>query len=148
MEMGIWKIDTYFEMGNSRSKLVSFRDLDVYQRLYELMKHVLIEVVPKLPQEEKFDLADQLRRASKAGPALLAEGFSKRYQKRQWSKYLTDTIGECNEMVHHLSVCVDVYGKYVDVVGCRKMIDGYDVCCKQLSRLGQVWQNYHDKKTK
>lgn len=80
---------------------------------------VLTKIIPTLPKEERFDLADQMRRASKAGPALLAEGFAKRFQKRQWQKYLNDTIGEANEMIHHLSVCVDVYSKNVNIKLCE-----------------------------
>src|SRR3972149_2146522 len=92
----------------------SFKDLRVYQNLYKAMMIVLTQIIPKLPPEEKFDLKDQMRRASKAAPALIAEGFAKRYQKRNWSRYIDDTIGECNEMIHHLTVCIDIYSKYVD----------------------------------
>ena len=60
----------------------SYRDLRIYQNLYEVMILVLTKIVPKLPREEKYDLGDQMRRACKAGPALIAEGFAKRYQKK------------------------------------------------------------------
>lgn len=118
----------------------------VYQNLYKAMVVVHTKIISTLPKEERFDLVDQMRRASKAGPALIAEGFAKRYQKRQWHKYLNDTIGECNEMIHHLSICVDVYSKYVDVALCKRTIDLYNISCKQLTKLGQSWQNYHDNK--
>lgn len=130
-------------MEKKNKTIKSFQDLVVYQNLYRAMKIVLEEIIPSLPKEEKYDLADQMRRASKAGPALIAEGFAKRYQKRQWKKYINDTIGECNEMIHHLSVCIDVYRTHVQVHSCKKAIDYYDVSCKQLTRLGQVWQDYH-----
>lgn len=103
------------------------------------------KVTPTLPREEKYDLKDQMNRASKAAPALIAEGFAKRYQKRQWKKYIDDCIGECNEMIHHLSVCIDLYGKYVDIDLCKKLIDIYDVSCKQLTCLKKVWQDFHEK---
>ena len=104
------------------------------------------EIIISLPKEEKFNLVDQMRRASKAGPALIAEGFAKRYQKRQWQKYINDTIGESNEMIHHLSVCVDVYNQYVNIVLCKEVIESYNVCCKQLTKLGQSWQNFHENR--
>ena len=103
------------------------------------------KVLMVLPKEEKFDLVDQMSRASKAGPALLAEGFAKRYQIRQWRKYLNDTIGESNEMIHHLSVCIDLYGKFVDINLCKEIIDLYDKSCRQITKLGQAWKDYHDK---
>ena len=64
----------------------TFKDLRVYQNLYSAMIQIHKKVVPTLPQEEKYDLAPQMRRASKGAPALVAEGFAKRYQKKQWRK--------------------------------------------------------------
>ncbi|MCH7761709.1 four helix bundle protein [candidate division TA06 bacterium] len=131
-------------MENSEKKTIkSFHDLRVYQNLYKSMVLVLTKVVPKLPNEEKYDLADQMRRACKAAPSLISEGFAKRYQKRQWQKYIDDTIGECNEIIHHLSVCEDVYPRFVDVNLCKELIDDYDVSCKQLTTLRKVWKDFH-----
>lgn len=130
---------------NTKMPIKSFKDLLVYQNLYKAMKIVMIEMVPKLPVEEKYNLTDQMRRCCQAGPALVAEGFAKRFQKRQWDKYLNDAIGESNEMVHHLSVCIDIYSRYVDSELCKRVIDIYDICGKQLTRLGQAWKNFHDK---
>jgi four helix bundle protein len=124
----------------------TFKDLVVYQNLYKAMVMVHRQILSNLPVNEKYDLVSQMSRASKAAPALLAEGFAKRYHKKYWQKYLTDTIGECNEMVHHLSVCSDLYQNHVDLEICQELIGVYDVACKQLTRLGQVWTNYHEKK--
>ena len=129
--------------GKSSKTIKSFQDLRVYQGLYDSMRVVHKGVIPSLPPEEKYGLADQLRRSSKAGPALLAEGFAKRYQLRQWRKYLNDALGECNETIHHLSVCRDVYPGFIDGKLCRDLIDRYDKCCRQLTRLEKVWQDYH-----
>ena len=125
------------------NSIKSYRDLRVYQNLYKAMLMVLAKIVPKLPKEEKYDLADQMRRACKAPPAILAEGFAKRYQKKNWQKYINDTTGECNEMIHHLSVCIDVYPKYVDPTLCREIIDIYDKSCGQLYKLKKTWQDFH-----
>lgn len=124
----------------------SFQDLIVYQNLYKAMKIVHIEVILLLPKEEKFDLVDQMRRSSKAAPALIAEGFAKRYQIKYWSKYINDTIGECNETIHHLSVCKDIYSKFVNVKTCDELINLYTIVCKQLTKLGQSWQDFHNRK--
>ena len=129
-------------MDNKRP-IKSFRDLNVYQNLYQAMIIVLKSIIPNLPKEEKYDLVDQMRRCCKACPALLAEGFAKRYQKANWRKYLDDTIGEANEMSHHLNVCKDIYQKYVDIDLCNKVIDLYELSCKQLTNLKKAWVNYH-----
>ncbi len=104
------------------------------------------KIIPSLLQEEKYDLVNQMSRASKAGPALIAEGFAKRYQKKNWKKYLDDALGESNEMIHHLSACIDLYGDFVNKDTCEKAIDLYDLSCRQMAKLSRVWQNFHEKK--
>lgn len=134
------------ENGKKYKSIKTFQDLEVYQNLYKAMVLVHTKIVPRLPKEEKFDLSDQMNRASKGAPALIAEGFAKRYQVKQWRKYINDTIGECNEMIHHLSICVDIYGSCVDIELCKEVIEIYNITCRQLTKLGQSWQNYHENK--
>jgi len=123
-----------------------FQDLKVYQNLYKAMLIVNRNIVIKLPKEEKFNLISQMRRASQGAPALIAEGFAKRYQEKHWHKYINDAIGECNEMIHHLSVCIDIYSTFVDKNKCQEAIGLYDYSARQLTKLGQSWRNYHNRK--
>jgi len=133
-------------MENSQNKTIkSFQDLRIYQSLFNSMVLVMTRITPTLPKEEKFDLKDQMNRACKAGPALIAEGFAKRYQKKNWEKYINDTIGECNEMVHHLSVCISIYPKNIDMNLCKNLINNYDIDCKRLTNLKKAWKNFHEK---
>lgn len=118
----------------------SFLDLEVYQNLYKAMITVLTKITPHLPKEERFDLADQMRRACKAPPALIAEGYAKKNHKKEWQKYLNDAIGECNEMIVHLSCAKDVYANYVDSHLCQNLIEIYDIGGKQLYRLAESWK--------
>jgi four helix bundle protein len=134
------------DMENGKTTIKTFQDLHVYQNLYKAMLLVLTKIIPTLPKEERYDLADQMRRACKAGPALIAEGFAKRYQKKNWEKYINDTIGESNEMIHHLSICLDVYFRYIDSTTCNEAINLYNIVCKQLTSLKNSWKNYHDKR--
>ena len=132
-------------MESTNNKTIkTFQDLRAYQNLYKAMVLVLTKIIPNLPKEEKYDLADQMRRACKAGPALIAEGFAKRYQKKNWQKYIDDAIGESNEMINHLSACIDVYHKYVDAELCKEIIDLYDKSSRQLYNLRKAWRNFHE----
>lgn len=137
------------ENGNLKivNKINSFQDLRVYQNLYQAMIIVLTKIIPNLPKEERYDLVDQMRRCCKACPALIAEGFAKRYQKINWQRYINDTIGEANEIIHHLTVCLDIYSKYVDVNIVKKVIDLYDLSCRQLTNLKKSWRNFHHVST-
>lgn len=130
---------------NRNKTIKTFQDLRAYQNLYKAMILVLTRIIPSLPKEEKYDLADQMRRACKAGPSLISEGFAKRYQKRNWQKYIDDAIGESNEMINHLSVCIDVYSKHTDKNLCQEVIELYDTASRQLYRLRESWRNFHEE---
>lgn len=120
--------------------------LDVYQRLFRLSKVVILKVIPKLPQEERYDLCDQLRRASKAAVAILSEGFPKRFQIRHWDKYITDAIGECEEMITHLMHVKELYLDYVNPDSTQKLISEYEHAIGQLQALSKAWKNINRKK--
>ena len=60
---------------------------------------VIFQIIPKLPRSEAFDLADQMRRASKAVPTLIAEGYAKKYQQRGYAKYLIDATAEATSLI-------------------------------------------------
>jgi four helix bundle protein len=135
-----------FENGNWKPAVKTFQDLIVYQNLYKAQVVVLTEIIINLPVEEKYDLVDQMRRGCKSPPARIAEAFAKRYQKNQWKKSLDDTMGECYEMINHLSVCIDVYKNFIDARRCEELISIYNRSCAQLTKLKQNWQNYHDKR--
>ena len=133
-------------MEGKKIYIKNFYDLNVYQRLFKLSKVVIIKVIPKLPPEEKYDLIDQARRACKAGPAILAEGFPKRFQVKHWQKYIIDAIGECTEMIHHLSCIKEFYPKYVNSKSVQCLIDEYEIAVKQLYALNKSWKDYHKNK--
>jgi len=125
--------------GEEMQKTQSFRDLDVYKRLYQAMLLIAEKILIKLPAEEKFGLIDQMRRASKAPLAIIAEGYAKKHYRKDWMRYINDAIGECNEMITHLSCCKDLYSRYVDTGLIEKLIADYDISGKQLFCLGKSW---------
>ena len=100
------------------------------------------KIVPKLPTSEKYDLADQISRACKSAPRLIAEGYAKRHQKAGFQKYLDDAMAECNEMVVSLSQCRDIYRQHVEIKVCDDLIDIYDKSGRQLYRLGEAWTKF------
>jgi len=120
----------------------SFRDLEVYQRSYRAMKIVMEGIVKKLPDEERYNLTDQCRRACQAIPRLIAEGYAKRHQARGFHKYIYDAMAESNEMVVSLEQVRDLYLSYVDAITCKRFIKTYEVIGKQLYRLGESWKNF------
>ena len=125
--------------------IYSFRNLDVYQGSYKASILVIKKIVPKLPESEKKDLADQLSRSCKAVPRLIAEGYGKKHQKAGFQKYLSDAMSEANETVVSLSHTRDLYlEKKEDVDLCDELIDIYDKSGRQLFKLNKSWESFND----
>ena len=75
----------------------SFEGLKVWQKAHELMLLVHQEIAPSLPKDEKWDLADQIRRSSKSVGANIAEGFKKAgvADKRRFMNIAQGPLEEC-----------------------------------------------------
>ena len=133
-------------MDDVKKPIKSFNDLDVYQSTYQAMLAVFKHILPKLPREEEYDLKDQLRRSAKAIPRLIAEGHSKRHQKKGFQKYLDDAMTESNETVVSLSQARDLYRHCIDVAVCNELIDIYDKASRQLYNLALAWTKFSERR--
>jgi len=133
-------------MDKDKKLIKSFQDLDVYQSSYKAMLAVFKHILPELPKEEEYDLKDQLRRSAKAIPRLIAEGHSKRHQKKGFQKYLDDAMAESNETIVSLSQARDLYPRYVDINICNELIDTYDKASRQLYKLSLAWSKFSQRK--
>jgi four helix bundle protein len=127
---------------NEKKRITSFRDLEVYRLSYQCCIEVMKEVLPKLPESERFDLKDQLSRSSKAIPRLIAEGYAKRHQKMGFQKYIDDAMAECNETIVGLEQCKDIYGERMKGVSFGELIDAYDKMGRQLYNLRKAWSRF------
>jgi four helix bundle protein len=126
----------------TRNPIRSFSDLEVYQNSYNSSIEVITKIVPQLPKEEQYDLANQMRRSAKAVPRLIAEGYSKKHQSKGFQKYLDDAMAESNEMIVCLSHVRDLYSAFVDPKLCEKLIDLYDKSSRQLYNLAKKWKDF------
>ncbi len=124
----------------NKIKIVSFRDLVVYQNTYKVMLLVMREIIPKLPESEKYDLKDQLSRSVKAIPRLIVEGYAKRHQKFGFQKYLDDAIAECNESIVSIEQCRDLY--HINPKLCNKLVKIYDQSARQTFKLAEAWDKF------
>ncbi len=75
----------------------NFRDLDVYQDALNLSLEIH-EFAKSLPIEERYVLADQMRRASRSVPANISEAWRKRRYKAAFIAKLSDAETEAAEM--------------------------------------------------
>jgi four helix bundle protein len=79
-----------------KKDLKHFRDLEVYQKAFELAMKIF-EITKKFPAEEKYSLTDQIRRSSRSVCSNLAEAWRKRKYKAVFVNKLTDAMQEASE---------------------------------------------------
>jgi four helix bundle protein len=106
------------------------------------MMRIFKEVLPKIPDSERYDLKDQLSRSSKSIPRLIAEGYGKRHQKAGFQKYLDDAMAECNETIVSLEQARDIYKVSHKLI--NELVDNYDKCGRQLYNLNKAWSKFKD----
>ena len=95
-------------MGKSDGSARQFEDLEVFRRAYRISLDVH-RVSLALPKEEQYGLASQLRRASKAIPANIAEGFGKqRLSRAEFHRFLMIAMGSADEMRVWSRYCLDL----------------------------------------
>ena len=82
-----------------------FKKLDVWRAAHGLSTALAVRVA-SFPQEERFDLARQMRRAARSIGANIAEG-SGRQGDRELVRYARIARGSAHELENHLLVARD-----------------------------------------
>ena len=84
----------------------SFRQLDVWKKAHELVLDVY-RLTAVFPNEEKYGLVSQMRRASVSVPANIAEGYKRRSRKEKIRFY---NIAEASleELRYYFLLCDDL----------------------------------------
>ena len=80
-----------------------YQDLIIWQRSMDLVEEVY-HLVKYLPNEEKFALSEQIRRAAVSIPLNIAEGRSRRTHK-EWIHFLSIAAGSKSELETQLLIC-------------------------------------------
>src|SRR5687768_995707 len=87
-------------------KLESAKDLDVYQKSYELAM-IIFRLSKRFPDEERFALTSQIRRSSRSVCLNLREAWAKRRYEAHFVSKLTDCDGENSETDSCLDFALD-----------------------------------------
>ena len=116
-----------------------FRQLRVYINSKELVKHVY-GLLKKFPEEEKFALCSQIRRAVTSIPINIAEGFG-RFSSKEKTRFIEISFGSLTEISCELEISFELgyitKEEYEEAE--RQMI----IISKQLSNLHKsVSQNF------
>ncbi len=111
---------------------MTYKDLDVYKRSFKLALeiHHFSLTLPKLLQ---FDLADQIRRASRSIPSNIAEGYARNKSNKDKINFLNDSLGSNDEMLFNLEFLYAA--QLLDEKKFIKWVEEYTICGKQLHQL-------------
>lgn len=123
----------------TRPPIRSYKDLEVYQRARE-MRSTMHRIALALPDFEKFDLSDQIRRASKSVPTNIAERFAHRDTPAKLKQFLRIAMGSANELETHLEAALDL--GYIQESDHKSWVAEYQIIGKQLNRLITTWQRF------
>jgi four helix bundle protein len=110
----------------------SFETLKVWQKSHQLMLDVHQKLLPLLPKEEKYGLADQVRRSSKSVGANIAEGAGRFYFMDN-VRFCYMARGSLDETLNHLLVSKDLSfcknelyeDLRVQIEEIRRLLNGY-----------------------
>lgn len=80
----------------------TFEDLDVYKLAREFRKEIF-KLIKKLPDEEKYNLASQMRRASTSLTNNIAEGHG-RFSYQENIQFVRQSRGSLEELIDDLNI--------------------------------------------
>jgi four helix bundle protein len=116
-----------------RKRVVSFEDLEVFQRAYRLSLEIHRQSLT-FPSIEQRVLADQMRRASKSICANVAEGYSRQKRsKAEFKRFLQLAIGSSDEMRVWVRYAFDL--GYIDKAIWKRWRDEYQMISRMLQSL-------------
>ncbi len=102
--------------------IYSFEKLDVWQLSRELVKEIY-HLTNKFPDEERFGLTSQIRRATISISSNLAEGSARKTAKDQ-AHFTTISYGSLMEMLNQLIISSDLeYITYEELKQIRPSIE-------------------------
>ena len=120
-------------MEGQRKRVVSFEDLEVFQRAYRLSLEVHRASLA-FPSVEQRALADQIRRASKSICANVAEGYGRQKRsKAEFKRFLQMAIGSSDEMRVWVRYALDL--SYIDEPTWQRWRDDYQTITRMLQSL-------------
>lgn len=116
-----------------------FRQLRVYINSKDLVKHVY-GLLKKFPEEEKYALCNQIRRAVTSIPINIAEGFG-RFSSKEKTRFIEISFGSLTETSCELEISYEL--GYITKEEYEEVEKQIIIISKQLSNLHKsVEQNY------
>ncbi|MGE5041427.1 MAG: four helix bundle protein [Candidatus Levyibacteriota bacterium] len=113
------------------NKIHSFTDLNAWKEGHRLVLEVY-KISKNFPQEERFGLVDQVRRASVSVTSNIAEGFSRKTKKEK-AQFLFTSLGSLTEVQNQLLIARDL--GYLDNKEFKEIADKTIIVSKLINGL-------------
>jgi four helix bundle protein len=119
----------------------TFEDLDVYKIARAFRKRIY-NLAKQLPEHEKYNLANQMRRAAVSLTNCIAEGHG-RFHYQENIQFLRQSRGSLEELIDDINVCVDE--KYADENRLNELKEQGYIVLKKLNGYIKYLQKCKDK---
>jgi four helix bundle protein len=116
----------------------TYRDLEVFKFSYRLALDVS-KTARGFPAFEQFEIARQLRRASRSIAANVVEGWSKRSSTAEFKRYLQIAIGSCDECKFWIQLSKDE--GYMPEAKYHELLNEFNRLGVMLNRLWTRWRS-------
>lgn len=120
-----------------------FRKLNVYVNSKELTKYVYT-LIKQFPQEEKFALCSQIRRAVTSIPINIAEGFG-RFSQKEKARFVEIAFGSLTELFCEMEISYEL--GYLTKEQYEETEQQMTIISKQLSNLHKSVTNNFTKES-
>jgi len=118
--------------------ITSYKDLEVYKESYRIFLQVH-KLTLKYPEYERYEIGAQLRKAAMSIPMNIAEGYGKKSSELDFKRFLTMSMGSCNEVEVLLDMSRDL--EYITEQEYKELSERYDVLGKRINTLIQKWKS-------
>ena len=109
-----------------------YKELKVYQKSYQAAR-AIYRMTDNFPEEEKYGMVSQMRRAAMSIALNISEGYAKRESQQEFKRFLMMAIGSANEMQVLTDFAKD-FG-YIDENMHRNAAGEYEAIGKMLNRM-------------
>jgi four helix bundle protein len=111
----------------------SVKELDVFKLAHEMALEIY-RVTKDFPDEERFGLISQMRRAASSVPMNLVEGAN-RLNSKEYRQFVGIAKGSAGEISYQLLLAKDL--KYIDQNTYETGRSNYDRICQMLTKLAK-----------
>lgn len=116
---------------DEKKKIERFQDLKIWQRSIKLVEQIY-KSTSNYPNDEKFGLVVQIRRASVSIPSNIAEGFG-RWGNKEFRHFLYVALGSCAEVITQLVISCNL--GYIKSSELDRLSDEVNQICKMITTL-------------